>query len=91
MDNYYFAYMHTNILKIPMVTVSVINGVSIPILDEKRLGKPPPTKWWSSPSDHAIAPQWGAMAPIGGRVHHHGGVDVHWPLPSRFRRFYGTY
>ena len=59
MDNYYFAYMYTNILKIHMVTVSVINGVSIPILDEKRLGKPPPTKWWSSPSDHAIAPQWG--------------------------------
>ena len=59
MDNDYFAYTYINILKIPMVTVSVINGVSIPILDEKRLGKPPPTKWWSSPSDHAIAPQWG--------------------------------
>ena len=42
-----------------MVTVSTISGVSMPIIDEKRLGKPPPTKWWSSPSDHAIAPQWG--------------------------------
>ena len=41
MDNYYFAYTHTNILKIPIVAVSIISGVSMPIIDEKRLGKPP--------------------------------------------------
>ena len=41
MDNYYFAYTHINILKPPMVAVSVISGVSMPIIDEKRLGKPP--------------------------------------------------
>ena len=41
MDNYYFAYTHINILKITMVAVSVIEGVSVPIIDEKRLGKPP--------------------------------------------------
>ena len=41
MDNDYFAYTYINILKIPMVTVSVINGVSMSIIDEKRLGKPP--------------------------------------------------
>ena len=41
MDNYYFAYTHINILKIHMVAVSVISGVSMPIIDERRLGKPP--------------------------------------------------
>ena len=41
MDNDYFAYTYVNILKIPMVTVSIINGVSMSIIDEKRLGKPP--------------------------------------------------
>ena len=41
MDNYYFVYTHINILKIPIVAVSLIEGVSVPIIDEKRLGKPP--------------------------------------------------
>ena len=38
---YYFSYMHINILKIPIVAVSVIQGVSMSIIGEKRLGKPP--------------------------------------------------
>ena len=41
MDNHYFVYMHINILKIHMVAVSVIQGVSMSIIGEKRLGKPP--------------------------------------------------
>ena len=40
MDNYYFAYMDINILKIPIVTVSIIQGVSMTIIDEKRPRKP---------------------------------------------------
>ena len=34
-------YTHINVLKITMVAVSVIEGVSVSIIDEKRLGKPP--------------------------------------------------
>ena len=41
MDNDHFAYTHINILKITMVSVSVIKGVPVSIIDEKRLGKPP--------------------------------------------------
>ena len=91
MDNHYFAYMHINILKIPMVAVSVIQGVSMSIIGEKRLGKPPLPSGGLTiqpPYSTPMGP-WGGWG--GGRVHQRGGADVHQPLPSRFRRFYGTY
>ena len=90
MDNDYFAYTYINILKSPMVTVSVINGVSVSIIDEKRLGKPPlPSGGLPHPTSYSTPMGYG----VGGgggptRVHR---LVVHRPLPSRFRRFYGTY
>ena len=77
MDNYYFAYMHTNILKIPMVTVSVINGVSMSIIDEKRLGKPLLPSGVPHRPPRYRTPMGAMGGWRGGRVHQRGGVDVH--------------
>ena len=70
---------------------SVIQGVSMSIIGEKRLGKPPLPSGGLTiqpPYSTPMGP-WGGWG--GGRVHQRGGADVHQPLPSLFRRFYGTY